>query len=284
MADTTAEKKVRSIRADEETFAKFKAVCEELGGQQEALSALVSSYELETAKGMLQGQATTIDDFKSRIDGIVRAYIYALDMSVNAEERIRAEFRASIDTQTKTIADLQARNEKLTSDYDNLAIQTEQNLSTLNTKLSELTTAYDTAEDRAIQSDKQREQAEKIASLATEKLESLQEQVAEMTEKVNLSDSYKAEVEKSKAELTVMSAEITTLKQQLAEQQERYIAEKTALEEKQRKDIDTDVKIAVAEVKEQYLAKIEEIQKEHTRQIAELLASKTKMPSKTAKQ
>ena len=41
------EKKVRSIRADDEVYAKFKEVCEQAGGQNEALSALISSYELD---------------------------------------------------------------------------------------------------------------------------------------------------------------------------------------------------------------------------------------------
>lgn len=36
MADVT-EKKVRSIRADEETFARFKKVCEQAGGNKRLL-------------------------------------------------------------------------------------------------------------------------------------------------------------------------------------------------------------------------------------------------------
>ena len=120
------EKKVRSIRADDEVYAKFKEVCEQAGGQNEALSALISSYELETAKSILSGQATSIDDFKSRIDGVIRAYISALDLSVSAEERVRADYRQRMNTQVKTIEDLQTRNEQLTADYTALSEQSEQ--------------------------------------------------------------------------------------------------------------------------------------------------------------
>lgn len=112
------EKKVRSIRADEETFKRFKEICEQAGGQQQALEALIASYELGQAKSLIKGQADNIDDFKARIDGLMRSYINVPDMSVNAEERIREEFRLHIDIQAKTIADLQTKNEQLKCGFD----------------------------------------------------------------------------------------------------------------------------------------------------------------------
>ena len=66
---------VRSIRADESTYSKFKSVCEELGGQQEGLTALLNAYELQQAKGILTGQATNIDDFTSRTGTTVAGYV-----------------------------------------------------------------------------------------------------------------------------------------------------------------------------------------------------------------
>ena len=64
MADT--EKKVRSIRADDETFQKFRTLCEEWGGQSEAFNALISAYELAQAKKLLSGQADSISDFQAK--------------------------------------------------------------------------------------------------------------------------------------------------------------------------------------------------------------------------
>ena len=170
------EKKVRSIRADDEVYAKFKEICEQAGGQNEALSALISSYEFETAKSMLPGQATSIDDFKSRIEGVIRAYISALDLSVSAEEReerVREDYKQRMNTQVKTIEDLQTRNEQLTASYTALLEQAEQAQTTHQAEVTELRTMCDLEQDKAVQAEKQREQAEKIANMATEQVEQL---------------------------------------------------------------------------------------------------------------
>ncbi len=64
-------KKVLSIKVDEEVYAKFKAVCEDIGGQNEGLSALITVYELSTAKKLLSGQADSISNFQAKIDGVL---------------------------------------------------------------------------------------------------------------------------------------------------------------------------------------------------------------------
>ena len=100
-----SQNKTRSIRATDDTFAKFKEITESIGsGTNESLSALINAYELQQAKQVHTGQAALIDDFKARADGIIKAYISALELSVNAEDRIRAEFAIQIESQAKTIA------------------------------------------------------------------------------------------------------------------------------------------------------------------------------------
>lgn len=262
MADTTAtEKKVRSIRADEATFNRFKEICEQTGGQQEALTALISCFELDQAKSTLPGQSTLIDDFKARIDGVVNAYINALELSANAEERIRADFALQIDTQTKTIADLQEKNAKLTAALNNAKAEFDATVTEKESAINELTAEYNTASERATTADKQREQAEKIANMATEKVESLTAQITELTDKANQSDSYKSEIEKLKKQVSELTATVEKAEQTCKSTEERY-----------KHDMEVAVKVAVADTKEQYQAKIEEMQKEHAKQIADLLA------------
>ena len=253
--DTMAEmeKKVRSIRADDEVYAKFKEVCEQAGGQNEALSALISSYELETAKSILSGQATSIDDFKSRIDGVIRAYISALDLSVSAEERVRADYRQRMNTQVKTIED-QAQT----------AHQTE---------VTELRAMYDLAQDKATQAEKQREQAEKIANMATEQVEQLKTRVSELTAKANKSDEYKADRDRLEASETACKARIGELEKKLVEEQEKAAAAIAAAAEMAAQDKASAVKVAVADTKELYQAKIEKLQQTYTAQINALIAT-----------
>ena len=267
------EKKVRSIRADDEVYAKFKEVCEQAGGQNEALSALISSYELETAKSILSGQATSIDDFKSRIDGVIRAYISALDLSVSAEERVRADYRQRMNTQVKTIEDLQTRNEQLTADYTALSEQSEQAQTAHQTEVTELRAMYDLAQDKVTQAEKQREQAEKIANMATEQVEQLKTRVSELTAKANKSDEYKADKERLEASEAACKARIGELEKKLVEEQEKAAAAMAAAAEMAAQDKASAVKVAVADTKELYQAKIEQLQQAYTAQINALIAT-----------
>lgn len=267
------EKKVRSIRADDEVYAKFKEVCERAGGQNEALSALISSYELETAKSILSGQATSIDDFKSRIDGVIRAYISALDLSVSAEERVRADYRQRMNTQVKTIEDLQTRNEQLTADYTALSDLSEQAQTAHQTEVTELRAMYDLAQDKATQAEKQREQAEKIANMATEQVEQLKTRVSELTAKANKSDEYKADKERLEASEIACKSRIGELEKKLVEEQEKAAAAMAAAAEMAAQDKASAVKVAVADTKELYQAKIEQMQQAYTAQINALIAT-----------
>lgn len=267
------EKKVRSIRADDEVYAKFKEVCEQAGGQNEALSALISSYELETAKSILSGQATSIDDFKSRIDGVIRAYISALDLSVSAEERVRADYRQRMNTQVKTIEDLQTRNEQLTADYTALSEQSEQAQTAHQTEVTELRAMYDLAQDKVTQAEKQREQAEKIANMATEQVEQLKTMVSELTAKANKSDEYKADKERLEASEAACKARIGELEKKLVEEKEKAAAAMAAAAEMAAQDKASAVKVAVADTKELYQAKIEKLQQTYTAQINALIAT-----------
>ena len=267
------EKKVRSIRADDEVYAKFKEVCEQAGGQNEALSVLISSYELETAKSILSGQATSIDDFKSRIDGVIRAYISALDLSVSAEERVRADYRQRMNTQVKTIEDLQTRNEQLTADYTALSEQSEQAQTAHQTEVTELRAMYDLAQDKVTQAEKQREQAEKIANMATEQVEQLKTMVSELTAKANKSDEYKADKERLEASEAACKARIGELEKKLVEEKEKAAAAMAAAAEMAAQDKASAVKVAVADTKELYQAKIEQLQQAYTAQINALIAT-----------
>ena len=267
------EKKVRSIRADDEVYAKFKEVCEQAGGQNEALSALISSYELETAKSILSGQATSIDDFKSRIDGVIRAYISALDLSVSAEERVRADYRQRMNTQVKTIEDLQTRNEQLLADYTALSEQSEQAQIAHQAEITELRSMCDLAQDKALQAEKQREQAEKIANMATEQVEQLKTKVSELMAKASQSDEYKSDRDRLQASETTCKARIGELEKKLVEEQEKSAATIAAAAEMAAQDKASAVKVAVADTKELYQTKIEQMQQAYTAQINALIAT-----------
>lgn len=288
MAETvTSEKKVRSIRADEETFNRFKEICEQVGGQQEALTALISSYELSNAKSILTGQADNIDDFKSRIDGLVRVYINALDMTANAEERIKGNFKERIESQAKTIEMLQLKAEVAESNLKALQDATSVQIADMTNKLNETEKRCQSLAKQAETANKECEQAERISAMTTERAEQLKEQVAELTAKAEQSDSYKAKAEQATADLeehkrqsdtaiNSYKAEIAQLKEQLrVEQADKEKELKSAEKEKE-----TAVKLAIAETREKYQDKIEELQTKQAEQLVELSKIKTNRTKK----
>ena len=228
---------------------------------------------LETAKGMLPGQATSIDDFKSRIDGVIRAYISALDLSVSAEERVRADYRQRMNTQVKTIEDLQTRNEQLLADYTALSEKSEQAQIAHQAEITELRSMCDLAQDKALQAEKQREQSEKIANMATEQVEQLKTKVSELMAKASQSDEYKSDRDRLQASETTCKARIGELEKKLVEEQEKSAATIAAAAEMAAQDKASAVKVAVADTKELYQTKIEQMQQAYTAQINALIAT-----------
>ena len=253
------EKKVRSLRLDDETYNKFRALTEELGNHQDCLKALVSSYELEQSKQILSGQATSIDDFKTRISGVIQAYISALELSVNAEERIRGEFAIQIDSQAKTISDLQARIEESKNSYAELKAQTTQELNALKIELNETKKILKTTSDRAQQALQSKEQAERISNMATEQVKQLKEEVENLRNKVEHTNLYKAHAEKVTSELSGLKSQYVKLENKLVDEQTRAEQDKA-----------NAVNNAIANTKEQYINKIEELQRKQTEQIQAL--------------
>lgn len=110
MAD---EMKTRSIRADEATLEKFKALSESFDNQGECLSQLITAYEISNAKHTLTDMKTDIADYESHIQSIQEAFLHVLELNNNAEQRIRQEYAALLQSKDKTIADLQSRSEDL---------------------------------------------------------------------------------------------------------------------------------------------------------------------------
>ena len=177
-----AETKVTSVRADEETTAQFKSLLEQFPNGTECLKTLLNAYELEQAKGILTGQGTDISDFQSHADSLVRAYITALDLTANAENRIRSEFRDRLDSKDKTIQELQHRVEVA----EQLAQNAQEQAETLERNMSEMNESNATLIDELDKKTKSAEQRleEMSDAVSTSKtlIASLQEQLSSAKE------------------------------------------------------------------------------------------------------
>ena len=263
MENNASQNKTRSIRATDEIFTKFKEITESIGsGTNESLSALINAYELQQAKQVLTGQAALIDDFKARADGIIKAYISALELSVNAEERIRAEFTVQIESQAKTIAALQRENESIKAETIRLQTEAQGEIKALKAELSAAQTALQTAktnEQRAVES---KAQAEKIAALTNEKLQELQSTVKDLQERAAATDRLKAENEEYEKEFDKLNREKKEIKAYYESQIQAITAEQ-----------ETAIQRAINQTTAAYQQKIAELQQQQAAQLAHIIAT-----------
>ena len=130
-------------------------------------------------------------------------------------------------------------------------------------EVTESKIALQNANERADVERKAREQAETISLMLSEQVEQLKKQVSDLTTKVEQAEQKQKQVEQTSSELSKELMNLQSMYSQM--QKELAIAEKGK---------DTAVKVAIAETKEQYLAKIEKLQQEHSKQLNLLISQK----------
>jgi len=261
--NNASQNKTRSIRATDETFAKFKEITESIGsGTNESLSALINAYELQQAKQVLSGQAALIDDFKARADGIIKAYISALELSVNAEERIRAEFTVQIESQAKTIAALQRENESIKAETIKLQTEAQSEIRALKADLAAVQTALQTAKANEQRAAESKAQSERITALTNEKLQELQSTVKDLQERAAATDRLKAENEEYEKEFDKLNREKKEIKAYYESQIQAITAEQ-----------ETAIQRAINQTTAAYQQKIAELQQQQAAQLAHIIAT-----------
>lgn len=262
--------KTRSIRASEEVLNKFKELSENFENQSDCLEQLITAYEINTAKHTLTGLTTDISDYQSHIDSIQRAFLHVLELNSNAEERIKANFRASIESKDKYIIELQHNADELKKNLEEVKTAYENKFDTLaaennslNVEKSDILNRLDIAEKAASEKD----------SIITDKqliIDSLNAKIEEYKglKEINaqLSDSI-AELEKTlkiKADSeTKNAARVAELEKQIKAAEESYKKELSIM----LKECEADKRAAVLDVREQQQAKIEN----QAEKIAELM-------------
>ena len=181
MADTKA---VYSVRADESTIAQIKEVTEQFPNANDAFRALLNSYEMSQAKSVLHGQETSIDDFQSHVDSLLRAYISVLDLTANTEQRVRQDFNELLESKDKIIADLQKRLEEaesLANEAAKAESEAEQRAAERDEEATRQIAEYMTQAERAMQD---KEQAEKNVHTYEQVLRENNERIEEMKAKL----------------------------------------------------------------------------------------------------
>lgn len=107
--------KQRNFRLDDETVEKFSNLCEEMGvTQAQGFAHVIQIAELERAKGLITNRETEIEDFQQKVKSLIAAYLYSLELSENAEARVKESFITALESKDAVILDYQKRVEGLT--------------------------------------------------------------------------------------------------------------------------------------------------------------------------
>lgn len=259
MAD---ELKNRSFRISDETTEKFRQLCSEFDNQNVALNALISAYEVQQAKAVITERATDISDYDTHLQALQSAFLHSLELNENAETRIRQEFQRQLESKDSIISELQER-------------------------IKQAETAAEIAKEQAAivssEADARIKQAEKERNSLQEKLTLTDEQVSELSESLiavksqvidkqqiidNLNQqlsSVNAAIDEAKeAETRAKQAEteLNAVKSELSEVKKLNEAEVKELKQQlalQTKEAEADKKSALADLKEKYVAELDEL-------------------------
>lgn len=208
------ELKPKSFRIDDATADKFKEISAQIGGnQQETLAKLIEAYEFQGGKAVLTEKKADIEQFERYVNALTRMFMGSLEDNQDLAATIRTEFEAQLKSKDAVIQDLQ---EKLTvaKQLKEEATRKAQGYANENTRLNDYNASLEAeykAKTEDFQSmltdkdslnkaltDRSNELKEKVDSMAAdhEQLMAAQEQLKELTDKLNAAESRCSELEK----------------------------------------------------------------------------------------
>ena len=99
---------LRSFRADDATYEKFKTISNiEFESQGQCLSALINTYEIEKSKKIIPDRKVEIENFQAHINKLMEMFIMSLELNKDAQMRVRGEFDGLLKSKDLTMASLQ---------------------------------------------------------------------------------------------------------------------------------------------------------------------------------
>lgn len=123
--------KPTSFRITPETSDQIKDLCKQLGcTQDETFQQLISAFEMQNAITVIPDRAMEIDNFRCKINELISAYTFSLQLCSDSEARAKAKVDLLIQSKDQTIMELQEKLKTAESESQN-------NFKLLNTVLSQ---------------------------------------------------------------------------------------------------------------------------------------------------
>lgn len=143
--------KQASFRLNSDDTERFKTFCEESEmTAAQGFAVLLEIMELDRAGKVLPARKTEIENFEQHTKALVSAFLHSLELNENAENRVREQYAAQLESQMRTISDYQEQVNTLSS-------QLQEALDFAEAYKSDL----DAVQERGEESEKKRLQAER---------------------------------------------------------------------------------------------------------------------------
>ena len=279
------ELKIKSFRISEDTTDKFRSICADFDNQNTALSALISAYEIQNAKAVLNTRQTELEDYDVHLQALQRAFLQSLELNSNAEDRIRNEFARQLDTKDKTIADYQTRIDELEGLLKATKEKCDNDTKTASDKLSEALRDV-TEANKSI--DKLSSELQSAKATVQDKLAIIDGLTARVPETEKLQAELKekdAAIEKANAqhvaEKTELNNKILSLNNTITSLTSEIEKLKTAAELSEQKH-QLELEKAVVDARAESIKEFEEARKKYDDARIKALEAKAKYESQTA--
>ena len=268
-----AEKKDKptiSFRADEETKKKFDEMSEEFGNRNLFIQTLLNLYSMDKAGATLAGQETSIKNFQSLVNKLVEEYVYSLELTANAENRVRTDFELQLDNKELFISDLQTKLSEAKQATEQTELEIENLKEQLQKQSETITTATENVQQlqaRLASSETIIEQQKIIIEGKDKNIVSLTEEKNSFKEKIEKAETIQSENETLRSQLEALRQEYENYKKQI--ELEKQTAERERQNERQTAELQKQAEIARAVANERTKA-IAETQNQTQLQISSL--------------
>lgn len=232
--------KQASFRLNADDTEKFKTFCDESEmTAAQGFSVLLEMMELDRAGRALPARKTEIENFEQLTKSLVSAFLHSLELNENAENRMREQFAAQLESQTRTITDYQDQ-------VSHLQLKLEEAVDFADSYRNELQVAMDDIDEAS----KLKQQAEQNhVALKEERDKQISDKeniIAMLTDKLMAAERKAEGYDDLKAQNSVLQAKLASAEQTVKDNEkdaqialERAVREaEKVLESQHRKEID----------------------------------------------
>lgn len=168
---------------------------------------LINAYELERAKAIIPDREAEIKNFQIKVQELVSAFTHSLQLNMDAEDRVRAEFQTRLDIKERSIAD-----------YQRQLAEEQEKSAALNETQAKLTEAQDTVISLKAELDAVNREIANLGSRTQKQLTDKDSIITMLTEKLTMAEKKAEGFDALKDRLDTVLEELKTTQSEMLSQ------------------------------------------------------------------